>query len=830
MSSPRLLEGWKTNPVSDQRSIRIPCAQELPRNNVKSRSAARRSSVMPKAMSSALQRVDRTKLTKRYSMDETSVSNTQKVTMFDDLRKYYDHVTDEIKNERDYDPSLYTDQALLQRDSLRFDEDIRGILGKIYKLTDVDSNGKIEKEEYIQLNLCLQRMVVGVLPMDQALNIAAAEWEFDRCGHTFLNPERLILSFFQLADIWTHDISKESYLKFLVGVYENISITDSINGESIVRFRNLDEIKVRKKTKAKHVTRTERYAKVQLAASMRRRSVDKTVATIYTQRHFLENIMKQQNEDGTWCMTQETAALLGIAFNPNLKSNDLTKLALKEIHRIGDEVLEKGKRHHARRQSFLWSEGVAKAEHQMAKLGPRRSRLPSNASSASDVGRALIEELKTMEMKSVETKGTENGAFVVDENDGMVATNDGAAIPKGTTNDLKNKSSVLSDRLSQESFQKIGSISKNSYGPNEMFQQYAMMIHHARRRRQQQLLAAGKLVDCPNQPKKMSYYEVEFLPQYEHSSVPNTRSRLHKHLKNGKLLGGSPGSCDRAQPLLPSDSIDGEILDFDFEPNTILATIKNLQRSNSVPIVDRDREDQQYTMGLLGKSAIAKSWDQISPLSNVDAIMAKNRAAMKLQASSHAPVARKSTHNKSIVSQLYAGNVVNNVAYIHRHGNLSKDLTPVKNRISKKKTKRLKLAVTSKTIARPTKKLTRVSSVPTMSPAVIEFRPRLSDKATHTTPLQRPSSALPERKPNPRAVRPLSAPPRRHVVAVPTTGSKKTLQRPRSGLPETHKGPKLAHTIAQKMRPKSAPRKLRYMRYNWPLQFPEKLIQPRPEE
>ena len=95
MSSPRLLEGWDTNPVrSDQRSIRIPYAQELPHVSnetgglhVNSRSAARRSSVMPKAMSSALKRVDCTKLTKRYSMDEATVSSTQKVTMFDDLRK-----------------------------------------------------------------------------------------------------------------------------------------------------------------------------------------------------------------------------------------------------------------------------------------------------------------------------------------------------------------------------------------------------------------------------------------------------------------------------------------------------------------------------------------------------------------------------------------------------------------------------------------------------------------------------------------------------------------------------------------------------------------------
>ncbi len=133
-----------------------------------------------------------------------SVNNTmQKVTMFSELRSYYDHITNEVKNEESYDPSMYTDQALLKRDALRFDEDIRKALSKIYIMKDQNRDAQIGKDEYIELSLRLQRLVIGKVEMHSALQIANMEWDFDRQGTDFLNFDRLILSFFQLADIWT---------------------------------------------------------------------------------------------------------------------------------------------------------------------------------------------------------------------------------------------------------------------------------------------------------------------------------------------------------------------------------------------------------------------------------------------------------------------------------------------------------------------------------------------------------------------------------------------------------------------------------------------------
>eukprot|EP00945_MAST-04E_sp_MAST-4E-sp1_P001068 g1068.t1 len=202
--------------------------------------------------------------------------------MFSELRSYYDHITNEVKNEESYDPSMYTDQALLKRDALRFDEDIRKALSKIYIMTDQNRDAQIGKDEYIELSLRLQRLVIGKVEMHSALQIANMEWDFDRQGTDFLNFDRLILSFFQLADIWTDDISKESYLKFLDDVYNSIFTEKEraagslllANGEQGDKARNtitvraLDSIAQWKPTrkpkhKKKTICRIRRYANVE---------------------------------------------------------------------------------------------------------------------------------------------------------------------------------------------------------------------------------------------------------------------------------------------------------------------------------------------------------------------------------------------------------------------------------------------------------------------------------------------------------------------------------------------------------------------------------------
>jgi hypothetical protein len=391
---PRVLDisAWQTKNESQKIHVRVPAALPLHEGNV-SPVVRKKANVKQISRRSSVP-VVQTKIDVLPGARRKSVNNTmQKVTMFSELRSYYDHITNEVKNEESYDPSMYTDQALLKRDALRFDEDIRKALSKIYIMTDQNRDAQIGKDEYIELSLRLQRLVIGKVEMHSALQIANMEWDFDRQGTDFLNFDRLILSFFQLADIWTDDISKESYLKFLDDVYNSIFTEKEraagrlllANGEQGDKARNtitvraLDSIAQWKPTrkpkhKKKTICRIRRYANVERMTSMRKNS-ESSLNKADASRLFLEEIMKQQNDKGEWQVTKETCALLGLKYNPALDAKTLTKLALKEIDRVGKAILERGRSHHNRRASFQWAQGVDKAKQFMDQIkGAERSR------------------------------------------------------------------------------------------------------------------------------------------------------------------------------------------------------------------------------------------------------------------------------------------------------------------------------------------------------------------------------------------------------------------------------------------------------------------------
>ena len=65
------------------------------------------------------------------------------------------------------------------------------------------------------LNRRLQKLLVGEVPEPEGKRAAKMEWDFDCNGETFLNFERLTLSFFQLVDLWTDVIDADVYAEFL---------------------------------------------------------------------------------------------------------------------------------------------------------------------------------------------------------------------------------------------------------------------------------------------------------------------------------------------------------------------------------------------------------------------------------------------------------------------------------------------------------------------------------------------------------------------------------------------------------------------------------------
>ena len=108
------------------------------------------------------------------------------------------------------------DRNLLMRESLKFDIDIKEAIDEFWDLVDEDKNGSVSLKEYIHLSVHLQQAVdPGNFDMAKAKATALREWEFDCQGYSFLDKNRFMLSFFQMADAWAPVVSKSAYAQFL---------------------------------------------------------------------------------------------------------------------------------------------------------------------------------------------------------------------------------------------------------------------------------------------------------------------------------------------------------------------------------------------------------------------------------------------------------------------------------------------------------------------------------------------------------------------------------------------------------------------------------------
>ena len=104
-----------------------------------------------------------------------------------------------LEKRRTRDDDEFNDQRLLQRDILRFDADIRGMLGALWDLVDADDSGQVDLEEYVTLSVNLQRAVTDDFDLEEATKIARREFEFDAQGHATMDRTLFFWSFFQLA-------------------------------------------------------------------------------------------------------------------------------------------------------------------------------------------------------------------------------------------------------------------------------------------------------------------------------------------------------------------------------------------------------------------------------------------------------------------------------------------------------------------------------------------------------------------------------------------------------------------------------------------------------
>jgi len=138
-----------------------------------------------------------------------------------------------LERRRTRDDDEFNDRRLLQRDILRFDADIRGMLGALWDLVDADDSGQVDLQEYVTLSVNLQRAVTDDFDLDEATKIARREFEFDAQGHETMDRTLFFWSFFQLADAWRDgpDINSGSYCYFMDFLSDRCTSIEVVEGK-----------------------------------------------------------------------------------------------------------------------------------------------------------------------------------------------------------------------------------------------------------------------------------------------------------------------------------------------------------------------------------------------------------------------------------------------------------------------------------------------------------------------------------------------------------------------------------------------------------------------
>lgn len=122
--------------------------------------------------------------------------DTTNATMMDELRTLYDHRAKQnhsehtLKEDTVTEDHMYTDVALLQRESIRLSDKVRKLLTLLYALFDEDGDEKLFKDEYLllfkKIYFALRAFWDKSLPTmteQESRAVAEEDWEVDCQGY-----------------------------------------------------------------------------------------------------------------------------------------------------------------------------------------------------------------------------------------------------------------------------------------------------------------------------------------------------------------------------------------------------------------------------------------------------------------------------------------------------------------------------------------------------------------------------------------------------------------------------------------------------------------------
>lgn len=144
-------------------------------------------------------------------------------TLVEDLRRKFDPSGQGSERK----PGLYSDQALMQRESLKFDPLVVRTMEELWAVIDVNENGVMDHDEYREFHSKLSLVLVPTASIGECRALCDSDWERDTAGGTKeINKGVFGESMFELADRWTNDISAPDYINFLQGTFQAVSEVD----------------------------------------------------------------------------------------------------------------------------------------------------------------------------------------------------------------------------------------------------------------------------------------------------------------------------------------------------------------------------------------------------------------------------------------------------------------------------------------------------------------------------------------------------------------------------------------------------------------------------
>ena len=121
-------------------------------------------------------------------------------------------------------PDLYSLQALLSRESLKYDPMILSILESLWKVVDDNKNGKLDYNEYCEFHGRLVHIFIPKCTRANSKKLLEKDWNRDTRGGKGVITKKLFFgSMFELADKWTEEISAPAYIDFLAGTLHAIT-------------------------------------------------------------------------------------------------------------------------------------------------------------------------------------------------------------------------------------------------------------------------------------------------------------------------------------------------------------------------------------------------------------------------------------------------------------------------------------------------------------------------------------------------------------------------------------------------------------------------------